>query len=320
MEAVKQHSDTVFDVIIIGGGISGLGCANELIKSGQNVLILEGRDRVGGRILASEARVGGGVTAVDLGASWNYGGYEGSVLNQLMGTIGAELCETKYEKCVYFNEGGSIVPPGLIVEAEEDWGRLERKIAKFQEKFSRDISLDIALKGGIKELKKENKFDTLSSNPLLLKSMIELSFDLEYSFTPATDDVSLYWFDCDKEILGPDSIVKGTYRYTLIEHLLGAVRLEDGNRILLNQRVTKVALDKIGEASEEGLLLVETINEIFRARHVVVTVPLGVLKAHAICFEPSLPLSFEQALDESRRGITLRTYKKLYIFTSFNSA
>jgi monoamine oxidase len=40
-----------FEVIIIGGGISGLAAANELIKSGiKNVLVLEGNDRLGGRI------------------------------------------------------------------------------------------------------------------------------------------------------------------------------------------------------------------------------------------------------------------------------
>ena len=40
-----------FEVTIIGGGISGLAAANELIKSGiKNVLILEGNDRLGGRV------------------------------------------------------------------------------------------------------------------------------------------------------------------------------------------------------------------------------------------------------------------------------
>jgi monoamine oxidase len=38
------------DVIIIGAGASGLAAANILSAAGSNVVILEGRDRIGGRI------------------------------------------------------------------------------------------------------------------------------------------------------------------------------------------------------------------------------------------------------------------------------
>ena len=39
-------------VIIIGGGISGLAAANELIKAGiTKIVILEAQNRLGGRIL-----------------------------------------------------------------------------------------------------------------------------------------------------------------------------------------------------------------------------------------------------------------------------
>lgn len=38
------------DVIVIGGGIAGLSCARELERDGQSVLLLEARDRVGGRV------------------------------------------------------------------------------------------------------------------------------------------------------------------------------------------------------------------------------------------------------------------------------
>ena len=39
-----------FDVIIIGGGISGLAAASELVDNGiSNIVILEAQDYVGGR-------------------------------------------------------------------------------------------------------------------------------------------------------------------------------------------------------------------------------------------------------------------------------
>src|SRR5215470_4390657 len=38
-----------WDVVIIGAGVSGLAAAGQLRKSGMSALVLEARDRVGGR-------------------------------------------------------------------------------------------------------------------------------------------------------------------------------------------------------------------------------------------------------------------------------
>lgn len=42
-------SDHVYDVLVIGGGVSGLSGAKLFAQSGLDVLVLEARDRVGGR-------------------------------------------------------------------------------------------------------------------------------------------------------------------------------------------------------------------------------------------------------------------------------
>ena len=38
------------DVIVIGAGLAGLACARDLVLAGSDVVLLEGRSRVGGRI------------------------------------------------------------------------------------------------------------------------------------------------------------------------------------------------------------------------------------------------------------------------------
>lgn len=53
------------DVVVIGAGISGLAVADQLIRAGLSVTVLEARDRVGGRLLGSP---------FDLGASWFWPG------------------------------------------------------------------------------------------------------------------------------------------------------------------------------------------------------------------------------------------------------
>ncbi len=41
------------DVLIVGGGLSGLALASKLEKSGVNYLVVEANDRLGGRILTN---------------------------------------------------------------------------------------------------------------------------------------------------------------------------------------------------------------------------------------------------------------------------
>jgi hypothetical protein len=53
-------------VIVVGAGFAGLSAANALRNAGVEVVVLEGRDRLGGRTWTRDV---GGVP-VDLGASW----------------------------------------------------------------------------------------------------------------------------------------------------------------------------------------------------------------------------------------------------------
>ena len=39
------------DVIVVGAGLSGLCSARELVRHGKDTLVLEARDRVGGRMV-----------------------------------------------------------------------------------------------------------------------------------------------------------------------------------------------------------------------------------------------------------------------------
>ena len=67
-----------FDIIILGAGLAGLTAAVELQKHNQKVLVLEGQDRIGGRIQtipANTTRPGYEdqppfPCALELGASW----------------------------------------------------------------------------------------------------------------------------------------------------------------------------------------------------------------------------------------------------------
>ncbi len=54
------------DCAIVGAGIGGMSAASALIAAGKNVVVLEARNRVGGRAFSDNSFA----TPVDLGAEW----------------------------------------------------------------------------------------------------------------------------------------------------------------------------------------------------------------------------------------------------------
>lgn len=55
------------DVVIVGAGFAGLAAARALKAAGRSVIIVDGRDRVGGRAYSEQVKLGGWV---DMGAQW----------------------------------------------------------------------------------------------------------------------------------------------------------------------------------------------------------------------------------------------------------
>jgi monoamine oxidase len=74
------------DVVIVGAGLSGLRAARALVDAGREVVVLEARDRVGGRLFNAE--LGDGVQ-VDLGGQWV--GSDHSRVQGLAAELGVEI-------------------------------------------------------------------------------------------------------------------------------------------------------------------------------------------------------------------------------------
>ncbi len=63
MNRGERHTD----VVVVGGGLAGLTAARNLMQAGVDVLVLEARDRVGGR---TYTRLASDSTLLDLGGQW----------------------------------------------------------------------------------------------------------------------------------------------------------------------------------------------------------------------------------------------------------
>ncbi len=105
-------------VVVVGAGAAGLGAAERLHAAGLTVRVVEGRDRVGGRVWTDDSL---GV-ALDLGASWIHG-VAGNPLTEIADDAGAVRVATDYDNVVVRDASGAVladdqVPAELEVVTE----------------------------------------------------------------------------------------------------------------------------------------------------------------------------------------------------------
>jgi monoamine oxidase len=79
-------------VVVIGAGLAGLVAARRLVLGGCEVVVLEARERVGGRVWSQELIPGDPRTVIERGAEFVLDGYD--VLRGLLGEFGLELAVT----------------------------------------------------------------------------------------------------------------------------------------------------------------------------------------------------------------------------------
>jgi monoamine oxidase len=75
------------DVIVVGAGVAGLAAAADLVSAGFNVVVLEARNRTGGRVYTVDSPGG----AVEMGAQWS----APPLLSPLLRAGGSSLCNPR---------------------------------------------------------------------------------------------------------------------------------------------------------------------------------------------------------------------------------
>jgi monoamine oxidase len=109
------------DVIIVGAGAAGLSAARDLSRAGVTALVLEARDRIGGRILTlADAAIG---TPVDMGAEFIHG--RPHVTWDLVREAGQQAVDVPFEHR-YWRGGRLALIPDFTAELDKVMGGLSR--------------------------------------------------------------------------------------------------------------------------------------------------------------------------------------------------
>ena len=261
-------AEPVERVVVVGAGIAGLTVANALAHGGVECVVVEARDRIGGRLHTVDLAG----SPVDLGGSW---------IHTPVGNPMSAFAQQAGVPCRSANPlpelAGFDSGEGRRLSAAEVQASLSMQLEGFPDAVGRllaELGPDASAADGIEAFVAGSG---LAPGPArrarqALRALIEAeSADL-------AERQSLRWMWNEIEYGGHyfGDVPVGGYR-RLVEAMAAGVDLRLGVDVTEVARSARGVRVRSGDGtSEEG-------------SHVVVTVPLGVLKRGALRFSPALP-------------------------------
>lgn len=270
-------------ILVIGAGIAGLAAAKKLRDAGKTVMILEARDRIGGRLHTSAYWPG---AKIDLGATWIHGDGTRNPVANLARQIGARLATTSFDSRVAFDTSGVAMGPSGEAQLESLQTALNEALTQAQE-ADVDQSVRDAVRNGLNYASRSesdrNRIDFL------------INTTIEHEYGGEATRLSALSYNSDEAYGGNESLFLDGYQ-VMLDHLA------QGLDIRLSHVVSAIAY------TQDGGVIVTTNQGGFSAQQVIVTLPLGVLQSGAVQFTPALPSEKQTAINELGMGLLNKCY------------
>ena len=265
---------------MIGAGAAGLASARELARAGRSVLVVEARERVGGRCWTR--RMAGLDVPVELGAEFIHG--EAGVTHELLREAGVSAVGSVREQ--RYLQNGRLRPVNAFDEARRAVGKAVS--------LDRDVSFAALLARR-----------RVSAKTRTFARLMVQGFDAADPARVSARSIAEEWGE-GGSLGASQPRPQGGYG-PLFERLAQSL-VERGVRLQLNSPVHAVQW-KRGDVRVRGLSHGRQFA--FRARRAIVTLPLGVLQANAVRFSPA-PKTKHEALAKLASGPVIRVAMRFH--------
>ncbi|MCJ8735672.1 hypothetical protein PDJAM_G00249930 [Pangasius djambal] len=273
-------------VLVIGAGASGLAAARQLHNFGMQVVVLEARERIGGRVWDDTSL---GVTV----------GRGAQIVNGCVNNPIALMCEQLGvkmhklgERCDLIQEGGRVTDVAIDKRMDFHFNAILDVVSEWRKDKSQhqDVPLGEKIQEVYKTFLQESdiRFSELEEKVL----QFHLS-NLEYACASPLDQVSARSWDHNEffaQFSGDHTLL--TAGYSTLLH-----KLAQGLDIHLNTAVQSV------DYSGDVVKVSTTSGTQFTAQKVLVTAPLALLQKNIIQFNPPLPDRKLKAINSLGAGV-----------------
>ena len=259
------------DVIVIGAGAAGLATARELSAAGLKVLVLEARDRIGGRIYTDHS-LG---FPVELGAEFIHG--HSPDIFELTDTARLEVAQVSGE---------------MRRKRNGVWGDSGHVMAEVNHLFENMPSTE-----------PDQSFKEYIDRTRYSAETKQLAWDFVKGFHAAKPDrVSVHWLihtTRAEEAIGGETSYRLRHGYNLLINSIVETIDKGRCKVLLETPVSEIFW-------EAAKVKVRAAGKEFSAPYLVITLPLAVLKSGKVRFVPELPETKQRAMALLEMGPVIR--------------
>jgi len=249
---------------VIGAGAAGIAAGRQLVDAGFDVVVYEARERIGGRV-HTDTSLG---VPIDLGGSWIHG-VRGNPMTDIAEEVDAPRVSTNWDSTITYDADGKRIPDSF-------WAAPTRVV---NGAAGNGLTIQAAIEDSL--VGRDQEYIDQFNFAVVATFEHEYAADVQRLSAGAPHEGNYF--------RGGDVLLPNGYLELLMT-------LTHGLEIRLDSPVERVAW-RTGGAE------IVTSGREFTHDHVLVTLPLGVLKADDVVFDPPLPDDKLGAIDRLGMGL-----------------